>query len=153
LYFGLGGYWGWPYYGYYGGYPYGYDGYGYDPYYSDPYAYNSYATTPYDNQYSYAPPAGQAQQAPYPQQQQYAPYPQQQYVPAPQANTQQGAVDYYLLAFSDHTIRAAVSYQVDGDTIRWTTREHEQMQAPLSSLDRRFTEQINRDRHVDFRLP
>jgi hypothetical protein len=58
-----------------------------------------------------------------------------------------------LIAFTDHTIRAAISYRVDGDTIRWTTREHEEMQAPLASVDRRFSEQINRDRRVDFRLP
>jgi hypothetical protein len=35
----------------------------------------------------------------------------------------------------------------------WTSREHEEKSAPLASVDRRFTERINRDRHVDFRLP
>ena len=167
MYFGVGGYWGWPYYGYYpyGDYGYGYDaGYGYDPYY-DPYAYDSsyynapyaaapYATTPYNNAYpdpySYGqapaqgPVAGGA--VPQPRIQQYPPA-----APA-QAATQQ-APDYYLIAFTDHTIRAAIDFQVIGDTIRWTTREHEQMEAPYSSVDRRFSEQINRDRHVDFRLP
>ena len=42
---------------------------------------------------------------------------------------------------------------MDGNTIYWTTREHEEMQAPLSTVDRSFSQQINRDRHVDFRLP
>ena len=63
------------------------------------------------------------------------------------------AADYYLIAFADHTIRAAVSYTVDGDQIRYTTREHEERTAPLSSVDVRFSEQINRDRRVEFRLP
>ncbi len=60
--------------------------------------------------------------------------------------------DYYLIAFADHTIQAALSYRVEGDTIFWTTREHEERHAPLSSVDRRFTEQMNRDRHVEIRL-
>ena len=63
------------------------------------------------------------------------------------------AADYYLIAFNDHTIRAALSYTVDGDQIRYTTREHEEKTAPLSSVDVRFSEQINRDRRVEFRLP
>jgi hypothetical protein len=41
---------------------------------------------------------------------------------------------------------------VDGDQIAWTTREHVEKRAPLSTVDRRFSEQINRDRHVEFGL-
>ena len=63
------------------------------------------------------------------------------------------AADYYLIAFNDHTIRAAVSYTVEGDQIRYTTREHEEKTAPLASVDVLFSEQINRDRRVEFRLP
>ncbi len=62
--------------------------------------------------------------------------------------------DYYLIAFNDHTIQAALTYHVDGDQIYWTTREHEERHAPMASVDRRFTEQMNRDRRVDHtRLP
>ena len=61
--------------------------------------------------------------------------------------------DFYLIAFNDHTIQAALSFRVEGDQIVYTTREHEEKRAPLSSVDRRFSEQINRDRRVDFRLP
>ncbi len=152
MYFGLGGYWGWPYYGYA---PYGY-GYGYDPYYSDPYAYNSgyYDPGPYAQQ---APAYQTAQQAPSyqqpaPQAPAYQPAPQVRQS-APQATVQNGSPDYYLIAFADHSIRAAINYHVDGNTIYWTTREHEEMSAPLSTVDRGFSTQINRDRHVDFRLP
>jgi hypothetical protein len=62
------------------------------------------------------------------------------------------APDYYLIAFNDHTIRAAASYRIDDGEIYWTSREGDQMQAPLSSVDRRFSEQINRDRRVAFPL-
>jgi hypothetical protein len=42
---------------------------------------------------------------------------------------------------------------VDGDLIRWIPRDGGAEQtAPLSSVDRRFSEQINRDRRVDFRI-
>ncbi len=63
------------------------------------------------------------------------------------------AADFYLIAFNDHTIRAALSYSVQGRQIHWTSREHVEMDAPISSVDQRFSEQINRDRHVEFRLP
>ncbi|MEQ1887291.1 MAG: hypothetical protein ABL967_19665, partial [Bryobacteraceae bacterium] len=61
--------------------------------------------------------------------------------------------DFYLIAFQNHMIHAAIAYTVEGDSIRYTTREHEEKTAPLSSIDVRFSEQINRDRHVEFRLP
>ena len=65
----------------------------------------------------------------------------------------QGAVpDFYLIAFTDHTIQAVLDFRVEGDTLYYTTREQVQRQAPLSSVDRRFSEQINRDRHVQIRL-
>jgi hypothetical protein len=71
---------------------------------------------------------------------------------APQTSYNQ-TPDYYLIAFTDRSIQAAVTYSVDGDTIRWTTREGVPRSAPLSTVDRGFSEQINRDRHVEFRLP
>jgi hypothetical protein len=58
-----------------------------------------------------------------------------------------------LIAFNDHTIQAATAYKVEGDQIRWITREGQEMQAPLSSVDIRFSKQINRDRNVDFQIP
>jgi hypothetical protein len=61
--------------------------------------------------------------------------------------------DFYLIAFEDHTIQAAVSFRMEGDEIYWVTREHEEKHAPLSTVDRRFSEQINRDRRVEFKLP
>jgi len=74
------------------------------------------------------------------------------FLPPAQSSYSQ-APDYYLIAFNDHTIQAAVTFSVDGDTFRFTTREGQQLTAPLSSVDRRFSEQINRERNVEFRLP
>jgi hypothetical protein len=161
---GLGLGYGYPYYGY--GYPY-YGGYGYDPY-----SYSGYDTTPAPpvNAPQYGYPQGQPypqgqypQGQAYPQQQPYPPQYQQRYPPqtqpqqpqiqlqsAPAPNQGQG---FYLIAFSDHTIQAATAYKVDGDQIHWIGRDGAEKQAPLSTVDVRFSKQINRDRQVDFQIP
>jgi hypothetical protein len=143
--FGYGGY---PYYPY-SYYPYSYDPYYYGSYYGSPYYDNAYYDNGYyDNNVGYAPQAQQAQPAP--------PTVINQNIGSPGAGTSGSyyrAADYYLIAFNDHTIRAALSYTVDGDQLHYTTREHEEKTAPLSSVDVRFSEQINRDRRVEFRLP
>jgi len=162
-------FYGYPFYGYpFYGYGYGYPGYYSDGYYpndsgygygySDPYAYNSsgaYGDSGYggagygDSGYGYpsqAPAFGQN-----PGSANYAtPMP-----PTPGTSTESfyRRADYYLIAFNDHTIQAALTYHVEGDQIYWTTREHEERHAPISSVDRRFTEQMNRDRRVEIRLP
>jgi len=132
------------------GYPsYGY--YGYDPYYYgyDPYAYNSYP--------AYSPPPVAPQQNygyQYPQQGQGQPAPPPQPQTQPQSsygNNQRQ--NFYLIAFNDHTIQAATAYKVEGDQIHWVTRDGEEKQAPLSSVDVQFSQQINRDRHVEFKIP
>jgi hypothetical protein len=154
---GLGLGWGWPYYGYspYYGYGYGY-GYPYDSY--------GYGYQDYNPGYDYGYPAGgnnygytsggapQAPQAPQPG----PPVVIQNYAPPANSGQQQGfyrAPDYYLIAFTDHTIQAAIAFHVEGDQIFWTTRERVDRQAPLSTVDRSFSAQINRDRRVQFNLP
>jgi hypothetical protein len=143
LYLGLGGWpyygygYGYPYYGYGYGYPYSDYGYGYsDPYYSAPYDYGPV---------TYSQPAPQQQ-----------PVVIQQTIPQTSSGSNGSfyrTPDFYLIAFSDHTIRAAVSYDVQGDQIHWVDREHEEHRAPLTTVDRGFSAQINRDRRVEFRLP
>jgi hypothetical protein len=145
--FGFGFGYGYPYYYPYSSYyPYSYDPYYYGSSYGAPYYDNGY----YDNGYCDGN-AGYVQQAP-----PAAPSVINQNIGTP-GGTSSGsfyrAADYYLIAFNDHTIRAAVSYTVEGDEIRYTTREHEEKTAPLASVDVRFSEQINRDRRVEFRLP
>jgi hypothetical protein len=127
--FGLGGYW--PYYAY--GYPY-YGGY-YDPYYYAP-------------AYTYPPAPVVPYQAP------AAPAVTYQAPAAPAAGSYYRAADFYLIAFADHSIRAASSYKVVGDQLEWTPREGGPVQrVPLTSIDKRFSEQVNRDRRVKFELP
>jgi hypothetical protein len=79
--------------------------------------------------------------------------------PAPEAapeaspTPEPGRSPIYLIAFKDHTIRAAESYSVSGDTLHYFTLEHQEKQAPLASVDRALSAQLNRERHVVFMLP
>jgi hypothetical protein len=59
----------------------------------------------------------------------------------------------YLIAFQDHTIRAAAAYWVDGKTLHYVTLQHEEKQTPLDGIDRDFTLQLNRERRVTIQLP
>jgi hypothetical protein len=143
---GFYGYYGWPYY-----YPGLYAGY-YDPFfwnsgYVDPY-YNGYG----DPGYAYAAPAPEPappvilQQTPSPA--------VREYPPAPQALQAQKYEDpLYLLAMRDGTIRAVLAYWADGSSVHYVTLDHEQKQAPLTSIDRALSERLNRERNVTFRLP
>ncbi len=121
---------GWPYYGY---------GYGYPSYYGGYYPY-------YDYGYAAAPAFTYAPAAPAVT---YAPA-----APAAPATSYYRQADYYLIAFSDHSSRAAQSYQVIGDQLEWTPKEGGAVQrVPLASVDKAFSSQINRDRRVQFTLP
>jgi hypothetical protein len=122
------------------------DGYSFYPYYGDPYYYGAYSHGGSYGSVGYAAPA--------------QPVVVEQNIvgqsPVPASRTGESssrAPDFYLIAFTDNTIRAVLSYQVEGETIHWTSREHEQMSAPLATVGRRFSEQINRDRQLEFRLP
>jgi hypothetical protein len=138
------GLWGYPgFYDYGSGYPFDY-GYGYPnsanlvaPSY--PY-YEGGATSPPVIVQNYPPPS---YPPPAPVIREYAP--------------SNGTTEYrdtlYLIAFQDHHIVAAVAYWVEVDTLHYITREHEEKLVPLSQIDRSFSEQLNRDRHVEFRLP
>jgi len=60
---------------------------------------------------------------------------------------------YYLIAFKDHTVYSAVAYYTEGDTLHYFTSGNVHNQVSLSLVDRQLTEQLNRDRNVDVRLP
>jgi len=59
----------------------------------------------------------------------------------------------YLLAFNDHAIRAAMTYWVEGGTLHYLDMDHKERQASLGSVDRYFSSELNRERHVPFNLP
>jgi hypothetical protein len=64
-----------------------------------------------------------------------------------------GSSPIYLFAFQDHTIRAAASYWLDGQTLHYVTLQHEERQASLDSVDRPLTLQLNRERRTPVQLP
>ena len=151
--------WGYPYYGstysyndYYG-YPSSYYGYGYAPapIYPAP-TYYDYGSSPAPVvvTYNYGNDA--------------APPPVRIYEPPTRARSytrdnaeaapQNGERPIYLIALKNQdNIRAAEAYWVTGATLHYVTLQHEQKQAPLDSVDRALTFRLNRERHVDFRLP
>jgi hypothetical protein len=74
----------------------------------------------------------------------------------PQATTSQAPGpqgNYYLIAFTDHSIQAATAYKVDGNQFHWIALDGSEKQAPLSTVDIPFSQQINRERNVDLRIP
>jgi hypothetical protein len=77
--------------------------------------------------------------------------------PAPQAPiaapAESGGAPMYLIAFRNRDIRAAVAYWVNGNTLFYVTREHEQKQVPLDMVDRDLSNRLNQERHVAFALP
>jgi hypothetical protein len=161
---GFRGYYG----GYYGGYysPYAYSGfglgYGYWPGYADygytpypAYSYPVYQPSP-NVTVVYAPPAPAPAPAtvyverPNPLTREYDQYGQQINRPTSPADS---ASPLYLIAFRDHSIRAAAAYWAEGGTLHYITLEHEHKQAALSTVDRDLSGQLNRERGVAFSLP
>ena len=60
---------------------------------------------------------------------------------------------YFLIAMRDHTIYAAIAYWLDRGTLNYIDRQGAQHQVALDQVDRDFSSQLNRERHVDFGLP
>ena len=59
----------------------------------------------------------------------------------------------YLIAFKDSLVRVADQYWVTGKTLYFVTTDHERMTAPVSSVDRTLSRQLNSERDVAFYLP
>jgi hypothetical protein len=142
----------WPYYGYYGAYPYPYYDYGYN----DPYAYPGYYSNSYYGDAPADPPAYAQNQPAYGQGQpayrgggEYDQYGQRI---SPSRASQADSAPMYLFAFKDHTIQAASGYSITGGVLHYTTLENVAKQAPLSELDRSLTLRLNKE-HPGFSLP
>jgi hypothetical protein len=156
----------WGFRGYYGSYysPYMYSGfglnYGYWPSYSDygysPYpAYNYPVYEPSPNMtVVYAPPAP-APATVYVERDSPTTRERDQYGQETDRSTSatNSAPPIYLIAFRDHTIRAAAAYWAEGGTLHYVTLEHEQKQTALSTVDRDLSAQLNRERRIAFALP
>ncbi|MGA2574541.1 MAG: hypothetical protein ABSH24_00785 [Bryobacteraceae bacterium] len=58
----------------------------------------------------------------------------------------------YLIAFRDSSIRAAMAYWVEAGALHYLDTGHHLKQAPLSSVDRDLSAQLNRERRIPFDL-
>jgi hypothetical protein len=58
----------------------------------------------------------------------------------------------YLIAFRDSTIRAAMTYWVEGGTLHYLDTGHKEKEAPLASVDLDLSGRLNRERHVPFNI-
>jgi hypothetical protein len=59
----------------------------------------------------------------------------------------------FLIAMKDHTIYPALAYWVEGDTLNYITTQGTKNSASLDAVDRPFSQQLNKERKVDFGLP
>ncbi len=73
--------------------------------------------------------------------------------PPPASDTSSGSSDIYLIAMKSGLIHAALAYWVEGDQLHYITRDRQHKQIALSSVDRSFSAQLNRERRVKFQLP
>jgi hypothetical protein len=58
----------------------------------------------------------------------------------------------YLIAFKDSTVQAALGYWIEGDTLHYVTTRGRPNKASLELVDASLSEQLNRERSVDFEL-
>ncbi|MDQ6677654.1 MAG: hypothetical protein M3Z09_10205 [Acidobacteriota bacterium] len=56
-----------------------------------------------------------------------------------------------LIAFPDGSVQIAVAYWTTGNTLHYVTRDKVEKQVALGLIDRAMTDQLNRERHVQFR--
>jgi hypothetical protein len=141
--------------GYYGSYwPwfYGYPGYWDSSYYDSGYSYApSYQSAP-NVTVIYAPPAEPV----YPTVVTVTAHPVMHEYRQPEdyglPSEHSGQPVLYLIAFNDRVIRAATTYWVENDKLRYLDTDHKQKEAPLSSVDRDFSAELNRERRVPFSL-
>jgi hypothetical protein len=62
-------------------------------------------------------------------------------------------INYYLIAFKDHSIYSAFAYWVEADTLHYVTPQRVHNQVSLSLVDRELTDKLNRDRQLQVKLP
>jgi hypothetical protein len=70
--------------------------------------------------------------------------------PAAAASVDQPAI--FLIALQDSTIRPAIAYWVQGDTLNYVTVTRVLNRISLALVDRDLTNQLNGERNVPFRL-
>ncbi|MCW5982777.1 MAG: hypothetical protein KIT09_32105 [Bryobacteraceae bacterium] len=58
----------------------------------------------------------------------------------------------YLIAFKEGAIHASLAYWVEGDTLHYITAQGSHNRASLELIDRGLSEQLNRERNIEFNL-
>lgn len=58
----------------------------------------------------------------------------------------------YLIALKDSSIHSAIGYWVEDSTLHYVTPQGTANRVTLDQVDRDITEQLNRDRHIEFTL-
>jgi hypothetical protein len=79
--------------------------------------------------------------------------PPESYAPAAPAAAQESGPILYLIAFRDKNIRAAMTYWVEDGTLHYLDTDHTEQHAPLTSVDRDLSVQLNHERRVPFNIP
>ena len=59
----------------------------------------------------------------------------------------------YLIAFKNSVVRLADQYWVKGKILYYVTTDHQQMTAPLDTVDRTVSQRLNSEQDVVFSLP
>ncbi len=76
--------------------------------------------------------------------------PVREYQDPPPGRDAQGQMGTFI-AFPDGTVQIAIAYWAEGSTLHYVTRDKVQKQVAMASIDRALTEQLNRERHLEFR--
>jgi hypothetical protein len=58
----------------------------------------------------------------------------------------------YLIAYRDGSIRGTLAYWIEGDTLHYITTQGSHNKASLDLIDASFSEQLNRERNIEFSL-
>ncbi len=63
------------------------------------------------------------------------------------------AENYYLIAYKNRSVYAALAYWVEGNTLHYVTIQNTHNQASLDLIDVELTKNMNRTRNVPFTVP
>ena len=61
--------------------------------------------------------------------------------------------NYYLIAYRNRSIYAALAWWVEGDTLHYVTTQNTHNQASLDFIDMEKTRALNQDRNIPFSIP
>lgn len=71
---------------------------------------------------------------------------------APRQPVEEAKPTLYLIAYKDGKMYSAVAYWIEGDTLNYVTQKGTINRASLDLIDREMSEQLNKERNVEFSL-